>query len=115
MSQVTQAASFSLTKLFGTIAVTANAISTAVEVGGSVFDVAHVKSTDWLKNTRKKSIITEEHQELMMLDECQTSIATRLNERKKQLDQDPTFRDLYNEVGKTLRAKLEEARSKGQI
>ena len=95
MSTVTNSATQSAVQLFGTISTTANALSTAVGVVGNGFDVLAVHSKDWLNDARIKSAAMAEEREMAVIDDITFSIATRLAERAKLLQQNPDLATSY--------------------
>lgn len=95
MSTVTNSAAQSATQLFGTITTTANAVSTMVTVVGTVFDVTNVKAQDWLTDTRIKSAAMAHDRELAIVDDIAISMAHRINERTKLLNNNADLKTAY--------------------
>jgi hypothetical protein len=95
MSTVTNSAAQSATQLFGTITTTANAVSTMVTVVGTVFDVTNVKAQDWLSDTRIKSAAMAHDRELAIVDDIAISMAHRINERTKLLNNNADLKAAY--------------------
>lgn len=110
MSRLSQSAAHSATQLFGTITVTADAISTAVSSVGNAFDVLNVKSNDWLKDTKLKSAALAEERESSIVDEITFSIANRIVEREKILSQNTTLKAAYNATLARVQAAVDAAK-----
>lgn len=112
MATVTKSAATSVTKLFGAVTTTADAITTAIGVVGNAFDVLNVKSTDWLEDTRKLSAATAEEREVAIIDDVTFAIATRLMEREKAFVGNPQLKAAYDAA--LVRVEAAVARAKGQ-
>lgn len=59
MATVTRSAADSAAKLFGSITVTADAVTTLVGAAGSAFGVLDIKAKSWLKSTREETVDAE--------------------------------------------------------
>lgn len=112
---LTTSATQSATQLFGTITTTANAISTMVTVVGTVFDVTNVKAQDWLNDTRIKSAAMAHDRELAIVDDIAISMANRVNERSKLLNNDPDLKAAYTASLAGVQASVAAAKQKHGI
>lgn len=112
MSRVAQSAAHSAAQLFGTVTVTADAISTAVRTVGNAFDVMNVKSSDWLRDTKIKSAALAEESESAIVDEIAFSIANRMVERDKVLETNPLLKGAYAKVLDQVQAAVNKATGK---
>lgn len=90
--------------MFGALNTTASAFTTAVNVVGNAFDVANVKSNDWLADTRLRSAASAEDRKVAVIDEVTFSIASRIVEREKTFAGNAALKAAYDRALEQVQA-----------
>lgn len=98
MATVTRSAADSATKLFGSITVTADAVTTLVGAAGSAFGVLDIKAKAWLKSTREDTVDTETVRSATSSSEAARQLVTHMEELTIYLAGQPQRRSLYEEA-----------------
>lgn len=88
MTTVTRSAAESAAKLFGTVAVSADALSTIINAAGNAFDVLHIKSTDWVKETREASLANATVRSVQVRSSAARSMVEHMDEITKFIGTD---------------------------
>lgn len=109
MSTVTRSAAISATQLFGTITTTANAVSTAVNAVGNLFDELQLRSAHRLNGVRESLALEAITQSEFIRDDAAIALGLRYIEREKQLAADPNLKAAYDKAMEVFKAKLEPA------
>jgi hypothetical protein len=109
MATATKSAAEAVTKLFGTVTVSADAVTTLVNGVGNAFSVLDVKSSDWLKETRKRSAGLNEDMEISIIDEVTASIAARVVKREESFAGNPKLKAAYDAALERVTAAVQAA------